>query len=59
MGAAPLTTEAVAVLHAFTKKTQRTPPGEINRALTRMAEVQAQETEQENHEQDDQHKPHG
>lgn len=35
-----ITTEAVAVLHAFTKKTQRTPPAEIARALSRLAEVQ-------------------
>ncbi len=35
-----VTTEAVAVLHAFTKKTQKTPTAEITRALSRLAEVQ-------------------
>jgi len=48
-----VTTEAVVVLHAFTKKTQRTPPGEIARALSRLAEVQ----EQADYEQNNQHKP--
>lgn len=42
-----VTTEAVVVLHGFTKKTQRTPPQEIERALSRLAEVQAPPEEEE------------
>lgn len=46
-----LTAETVVVLHAFTKKTQRTPSAEIVRALSRLAEVQAQEQARKTEEQ--------